>query len=120
MNYCDMLNVVNSFRCKFKGRIVQNNTRISMSDSDYSVKVRLHNTDVVTFHKGGDITLNTDGWQTVTTKSRINNYLPEGYYLQQRKGEWILRYPCGKVIPYSDGMRITESHTVLQMEVKYA
>lgn len=38
--------------------------------------VRLHNTDVVTYHPDGTATLYTGGWMTVTTKDRINAWSP--------------------------------------------
>lgn len=40
------------------------------------IAVRLHSTDVVTFHANGDIDIHTGGWNTVTTKDRINGYSP--------------------------------------------
>lgn len=38
--------------------------------------VRLHQTDVVTFHSNGDIEVGTGGWNTVTTKRRIEDFTP--------------------------------------------
>ena len=42
--------------------------------------IRLHRTDVVTFRRDGGCVLNTDGWQTRTTKDRMNKYSPVSVY----------------------------------------
>lgn len=41
-----------------------------------SIAVQLHDTDVVTFHPDGSVTLNTGGWNTVTTRDRMNAFSP--------------------------------------------
>jgi len=61
--------------------------------------VRYHNTDVVVV-KNGEVTLNTDGWKTVTTKRRMNqaaNQFGLGYHVFQEDYEW---YVCWKGIVY--------------------
>ena len=63
--------------------------------------IRLHKTDVVTF-SANRYMLNTGGWQTVTTKDRINKYIPEGY-VSQTNFEWSVRTPSGDV-DYYDGI----------------
>lgn len=40
--------------------------------------IRLHSTDVITYYPNGEIRLNSGGFQTVTTKQRMNAYL-EGW-----------------------------------------
>lgn len=59
--------------------------------SEPTLAVYLHETPIVTFLESGAIELNSGGWQTVTTKRRINRYLPAGVSLFQERGEWILR-----------------------------
>lgn len=83
--------------------------------------VRLHNTDVVTFHPDGSVTLDSGGWRTMTTKSRINGYLPVGARVESDAGEWFL-YPRwngwgtatapGSAYPFADGMRLLADGTV--------
>lgn len=91
-------------RCS-KSRKVANNTYAERRGDD--IAIRLHATDVVTFHRDGTITLNTGGWYTVTTKARINDYLPGGVALASIKGRWYLRYFNGRdMVPFNDGMRI--------------
>lgn len=93
---CDKLNGRDS-------RKVGNNTYLERIDSQ-TVGVRLHRTHVVTFHADGRYTLNSGGWRTVTTKSRINDYAPAR--VTQRAGEWFVRHD-GTEIEFRDGMTLT-------------
>jgi hypothetical protein len=52
------------------------------------IAVRLHTTDVVTFHRDGIIELDTGGWYTVTTKDRMNKYLPPPFKIFSERGTW--------------------------------
>jgi hypothetical protein len=49
------------------------------------------------------------GWQTNTTKSRLNALLSafgmEGEYVFQKKGQWFIQYQ-GAPIPFFSGMRL--------------
>lgn len=83
---------------------IENNTWL-IEYKDGSKAYRLHKTDVVIF-KGDSFYLNTDGWKTVTTKDRINKYMPQGYYIQQKNYQWWLVMPDGSKLPYNDNIRI--------------
>src|ERR1700722_12560336 len=50
--------------------------------------IRLHRTDVVTRRSDGLIILTSGGWQTTTTKDRLNTYGPDGVAIFQKRGEW--------------------------------
>jgi len=52
-------------------RKIANNTTIRRENHGYVV--RLHNTDIVTCHNNGDIHIDTGGWNTTTTISRIKH-----------------------------------------------
>lgn len=68
-------------------RKLANNTYLQRRDGD-KFAVKLHDTDVVTINPDGTYVLNSGGWQTMTTKARINEYAPG--YIEQRKGVWYL------------------------------
>lgn len=58
------------------------------------IRVTYHSTDVVTVHANGNITLDTGGWRTVTTKTRMNqaaNQFGLGYQVSQSDGIWSVR-----------------------------
>jgi hypothetical protein len=72
---------------KNKTSKIGNNTyRINYDDRE---AIRLHNTDILTF-VSDHVTINTGGWQTRTTKDRINKYLPEGVYISQKDFTWYI------------------------------
>jgi len=70
------------------------------------VAIRLHDTNIVTYLENGKIRLDNGGWETVTTKERINRYLPTGYLLYQENWNWLIRTPSGKTIKYKNNMEI--------------
>ncbi len=63
--------------------------------------IRYTRTDIVKIKPNGDIILNSGGWQTVTTKRKINQLLPSGFYLYQSKFQWFINDA-----PFIDGMKI--------------
>jgi len=78
------------------------------------IGIRLHGTHVVIL-SATRVVLNTGGWSTVTTKDRINKYLPQLWSVTQKNYEWSLNlYVCtngdGRVrvvhVPFYDGITI--------------
>lgn len=53
------------------------------------IAIRYHNTDVVTLHADNSATLNSDGYRTMTTKARMNEYAP-GRGISQTNGLWYM------------------------------
>ena len=49
-------------------------------------RVRLHQTDVLTFRPDGSFTVCTGGFNTPTTRDRINSFLPPGFTVWTSKG----------------------------------
>lgn len=83
---------------------LENNTYLHRVGSGIAVK--LHATDVVVVTPDNDYILNTGGWQTVTTKARINDYSPAR--ISQRKGLWYLT--DGSI--YQDGTILAADGTI--------
>jgi len=81
-------------------RKIANNTYAEILH-DNSVGIMLHSTYVVKIHPDDTYTLQTGGWQTSTTKDRINQYSPVRVY--QRKHEWFVTIN-GKEYPFMEGM----------------
>lgn len=61
-------------------RKLGNNTYLESAGPWTDYAVRFHATRVVLIHADGTYTLNTGGWDTVTTKARINKYGPARVY----------------------------------------
>jgi hypothetical protein len=107
MNYDDALRVLRTARSIENGKPIDRNTRL-MKRGD-NVAVRLHRTDIVTFAPNGNVTLNTGGWTTVTTKDRINNTSPHRVWSE--RGVWYVTVN-GKPHVFADGITISASGEV--------
>jgi len=89
-----------------KSKFIGNNT-LEIQYKDGSKAVRLHNTDVITFTANDTIILNSGGWKTPTTKSRISANLPRGWNLYQHNYKWYLKnYDTLEQITYFDKIEI--------------
>jgi len=97
--------IMQNVECE-SARIVENNT-VEYHRSNGDRVIRLHLTDILTFKANGDVELNTDGWTTVTTKARMNEFLPAGWKIEQRKSIWYLNE-----YTYQDGITIHPDGTV--------
>lgn len=80
---------IQTFRNPYKGRLVSNNTRV-YKHHDGSNRVKFHNTDILCFYLDGTIKVSNGCWQTRTTKSRINQYLPYNLNVFSNKGSWVI------------------------------
>jgi hypothetical protein len=108
-----------------RSRLIANNT-VEYCRVDGSRVIRLHLTDIITYHYSGCIILNSGGWQTVTTKERLNRY---GFRVWQIDSVWYLRvggtsyvwrdgitvYPSGRVV--GDGGNV-EKLKALDKQIK--
>jgi hypothetical protein len=86
-----------------QNRISRNNTRIERL-GDYRV-VTLHSTAIVKVHDSGMVTLNTGGWRTNTTKTRINQVANEwdlGFSVYQHDYTWYISIG-GQSRQFTDG-----------------
>lgn len=87
-------------------RKIGNNTYLQRRGD--TIAVKLHATDVVTFTRSGSTILDSGGWQTVTTKARINDHLPNGWHVASERGVWGLYHGWNdRVSDYQDGITIT-------------
>jgi hypothetical protein len=99
-----------------QSRKLGNNTYLETRPNG-AVAVKLHKTDVLTVTPG-HVVLNSGGWQTVTTKDRMNTYLPDGWRVWSERGVWRIGHGNASATDatnytYQDGMTINlESGTV--------
>lgn len=71
-----------------KGKLIGHKTR-KFTEDNGDWRVRYHATDVISYNaKTGKYTLNTGGWNTMTTSKRMTDHLPTGYYVYRRN--WIM------------------------------
>ena len=81
-------------------RKLTNNTYLRrLPDDDLAIK--LHATDIIILHADNTYTLFSGGWQTVTTKERINRFTPARIW--QKKFVW---YMWPDDTPFYDGIKV--------------
>ena len=81
--------------------------KTTVATDDGFTRVTYHQTSVVKFNYN-EIILNSGGWETVTTKSRMNQTSKQfdlGFKVYQKEFEWFVNYN-GKDYDYVDGMII--------------
>jgi len=89
-------------------KLIANNTIEYHKDNGTRV-IRLHLTDIITFHPDGSVTLNSGGYKTATTKSRINELAP--VIITQKSSVWYVYY-SGKEYIFKDGITLYPDGTV--------
>ena len=75
-------------------------------NKDSSGGVTYHQTQIVAWNDN-KVTLNTDGWETVTTKRKMNqasNKFALRFDVWQENFEWFVNLPNGEVVKYYDGI----------------
>lgn len=70
-------------------RVVANNTRLVRDDFTGNIKVRLHETDIITYLDDGRIMLNDGGWPTVTTAQRMHAMTPANVRVNRSSGRHL-------------------------------
>lgn len=66
-----------------------------------SIALKLHATDIATFHTSGAVTLNSGMWKTATTKERLSLLVR----INQERGQWYVTVG-ERVYLFRDGMTI--------------
>lgn len=70
-----------------------------------NIAVMLHKTDIATYMPSGSVTLNTDGWRTLTTSDRLRGL---GHQVYTTKGVWFL-HGYGEPVKFKDGLTISKN-----------
>lgn len=101
---------------------VANNTYVERRHDPEVLSLLYHRTHIIHWHVNGSITLNTGGWQTYSTKERLNSFTPNGMWqgdqwvgfaiqVWQQLGAWYvsIRTESGlrRVVDYQDNMVIS-------------
>ena len=87
-------------------KLVKNNTRLTIyKNGDKTLK--LHNTDIIKW-QGNKIILNSGGWDTLTTRARFNEFLPEQIRIFRKKGKTFVNY-CGGIAEFKDNMDLRDT-----------
>ena len=92
-------------------------TRLNLHDNE-DIALKYHETNVVTYHPDGSISLDSGGWKTPTTKRRINDYtdmriFPDKgvWYVGKDAANWHWKAGEGNFV-FQDGMRVFQDWKV--------
>ena len=98
MNWNEAQTLMETARDKTKGKPIATNTRLYEIRNRYTLntggiggsEIRLHGNIIMEIFLH-HIELSDGGWRTVTTKERLNRYLPRGFRVYQKDWVWYLR-----------------------------
>ena len=104
-----------NFAITHKGNFSKSNTRVEYNENTNCSTVVLHRTAIATYdHNTQALKLNTGGWHSVTTKSRLNAILQEliaGARVYQKAFDWYLSYN-NQTVDFWDGMILSQGEVV--------
>ena len=104
-----------NFALSNKGNWSKDNTRVEFNDSTNCSTVFLHGHSIATYdHELKAVKISSCGYETVTTKSRLNAILQEvktGFGIFQKNFEWF-QNGQGKTVDFFDGMILLDSGEV--------
>ena len=104
-----------NFAISNKGNWSLSNTQVEYNESTNCSNVFLHGHNIATVdHTTNSVKLSSCGWETVTTKSRLNAILQEvktGFSIFQKQFEWFLNGQ-GQTVDFFDGMILLDSGEV--------
>jgi hypothetical protein len=87
-------------------KTIGNNTRLALLNDD-AIGLWLHRTRVVTFNADGSIVLATGGYETVTTKDRLNRVArAHGWSVYAKARTWYVAHRSGTEFEFGDGFTI--------------
>ena len=104
-----------NFALSNKSNWAGSNTSVSYNESTNCSNVYLHGHNIATLdHNTNALKLSSCGYETVTTKSRLNAILEEVKYgckVFQKQFEWFIRYQ-GQTESFWDGMILSDTDSL--------
>ena len=104
-----------NFAISNKGNWSSSNTQVTFNESTNCSNVFLHGHRIATFdHNLKAVKISSCGWQTVTTKSRLNAILSEVKYgcsVFQKNFDWYVSFR-GQTQDFMDGMILLDTQSL--------
>ena len=104
-----------NFAISNKGNWSSSNTQVTFNESTNCSSVFLHGHRIATFdHNLKAVKISSCGWQTVTTKSRLNAILSEVKYgcsVFQKQWNWYVSFR-GQTQDFMDGMILLDTQSL--------
>jgi hypothetical protein len=77
--------MIAAINAPLKSATKSDNNTLDYTTADGVRRIRLHETDILTFFEDGVIAVNVGRWNTTTTRQRLNKYLPRRFRVFNRK-----------------------------------
>ena len=104
-----------NFAISNKGNWSSSNTQVTFNESTNCSNVFLHGHNIATVdHSTNAVKVSSCGWQTVTTKSRLNAILDEvkwGAKVAQVNWKWFVSFN-NQVVDFVDGMILLDTQSL--------
>lgn len=92
--YLEYLNFLRKSDCQ--RQIIGANVRVVFDPVTWHISIRLYDTDIITYVSNDTFWANTQGWVTMTTVTRMNQFGPLGVRFWRHENEvWCSRGPIG-------------------------
>lgn len=96
---------MNNFLGDKSEKIVGHNT-IAQRLGEFEIGIKYHNTYIIRIDPTDIITISSGGWDTKTTKERLNNFLScRNVHITQKKYKWTI-HGTNDSLDYIDGMQV--------------
>jgi len=94
MNWNEAEELMMTARNRNKGKPIGNNKRLYFTENtltgDDFYTIHLHGNEIMRIFRDRIVPFD-GGWRTVTTKARLNEHLPRGFYVFQKNWDWYLK-----------------------------
>ena len=84
-------------------KVIGNNTKVYRTGD--SISISLHGNKIISFYASGYLKLYDQGYQTSTTKDRMNRYTPSDFKIVQRDGIWYAKRGSNKKM-FENGLEV--------------
>ena len=105
MNWFEAQTLMETSRDKSKGKPIGNNTRLYFYDAGIGhesyYNIRLHGNQIMQIYRDRIVPMD-GGWQSVTTKERLNRYIPRGFHVYQSNWQWYISTPSSIQYKFED------------------
>lgn len=96
---------MNNFLGSKSQKVVGHNTTAERI-SEFEIGIKYHNTYIIKIDPTDIITVNSGGWDTKTTKERLNQFLScRNVHISQKKFKWTI-HGINDSLEYIDGMQV--------------
>ena len=117
LTYEDCIKLFDTARNPDKGKPLANNTRLYKRGDEFEIV--LHQTAVVSVLPEGKYIVRTGGWNTLTTRDRLNRYAPGRFFTEKGILYWSPRAGANPII-FEEGMIVGEEGKVYDYDADAA